>query len=113
MLHQCVSEGVIICKLMRFSVASERQQSIGCWCVHGCVSNGTPIRLPHLCGNVRGGAGGVGGWGAVGVLSVESVDSTETRLVPKITYRKLLEVGNANCSHQKHHLVDSCIPKKA
>lgn len=86
MFHQCVTEGVIICKLMSFSVAFERQQRL-CWCAHGCASSGTPIRLPHLCGNVRGGAGlGWGGdGGGMGVLSVERVDSTETRLVPKLT----------------------------
>lgn len=82
MFHQCVSEGVIICKLMSFSVAFERQQRL-CWCAHGCASSGTLIRLPHLCGSVRGGVG-VG----MGVLSVERVDSTGTRLVPKLTLQE-------------------------
>lgn len=63
MLHQCVSEGAIISKLMRFSLACERQQS-------RTVVSAMLSGVPHLCVIVRDGEEGVrGGGSGVGVVS--------------------------------------------
>lgn len=95
-----VSEGAVICKLMRFPLACERQQSSGCWSVHGCVSNAerspTCVLTSEMARCWVGGVGGLYGDGFGG-----AVCSTQTLLSPELALQ-LIEVGKGRFSVVKN-----------